>query len=240
MDVKTLKSMIGLSLCTIFLCACASSGVTDSAATQVDAAYANTNSFVGHLGDNGFDAYPNSSSVIQGSASGMLVGATAVGLATSTYGGALLGAAGGAVIGGVLGAYLNHHATLIEQLENHGAKVFVLGDQFMIVIPSIQVFREGTPTMFPRAGNTLDLVAQLINGGQTMAVNISVYSDGAVSNPVYLSITQQQADTVEKYLWSRVNTRLLSATGAGNAKLIDQAGSPVNSRIEITMERMPA
>lgn len=222
------------------LTGCASSGVSDSAANQVDAAYQNSATFVGHLGDNGLSSYPNTSGIVQGAAAGSVAGALAVGFATGTSGGLLIGGAGGAIVGGILGAYLNHNATTIQQLENHGAKVFVLGDQVLIVIPTTQVFSDDSPRMFPRAGNTLDLVAQMVSGYKTMSIKVSVFGDGAAADRIALATSQQQADVLVKYLWPRVDTRLLYAAGKGNANLVTQAGGAANSRIEITLEKLPA
>lgn len=227
-------------LCFLALAGCASSSVSDTAANHVDAAYQNTASFLNHVGDNGVSAYPNTSGVVQGGVSGAIVGASVVGFGTASAGGALVGGAGGAVIGGILGAYLNQHASYVEQLENHGAKVFVLGDQVMIVIPSVQVFREMTPTLYPAAENTLDLIASMVRGYRTMSIKVSVYTDGCGADRVYLALSQQQANTIVRYLWPRVDTRLLYGAGYGNTHLVEKTGGAMNPRIEITLEKLPA
>jgi outer membrane protein OmpA-like peptidoglycan-associated protein len=240
MEVKTsIVRFILAGFLASTLASCASSGISKSAANQVDSAYRNTTHAITHAGDNGLAAYPNTSGVVQGAGAGALTGALAIGFTSGTAGGALVGAAGGAIIGGVLGAYLNHNATTIEQLENHGAKVFVLGDQVMIVIPSGQLFRDVTPTIYPQAYTTLDLVAKMASSHTTMAIRVSAYTDGAGPDKVYRAVSQQQAEAVVRYLWPRVNTRVLSAAGYGNQHLVSQAGSASNSRIEIVFETLP-
>lgn len=240
MEVKvSVVRLVLSSLLAIALAGCASSSVSKSAANQVDSVYQNTTHTMEHMGDNDLAAYPNTSGVVQGASAGAVTGALAIGFTSATAGGAMIGAAGGAVVGGVLGAYLNHNATTIEKLENHGAKVFVLGDQVMIVVPSGQLFRDVTPTIYPQAYTTLDLVAKMARGYTTMAIRVSAYTDGAGPDKVYRAVSQQQAEAVVKYLWPRVNTRVLSAAGYGNQHLVERVGGAQNSRIEIVFEALP-
>jgi flagellar motor protein MotB len=233
------KSFFMLSFLLSMLTACASSSFTDSSANHVDAVYRDTTHFVSHIGDNSLAAYPNTSGIVQGAAAGSLIGAGTIGFTSGTTGGALMGGAGGAIIGGIIGAFIANNATYIQQLENRGAKVLVLGDHVMIVIPSVQVFRPMTPTMYPQAGDTFDLIAKMVSSYTTMSIKVAAYTDGEGLDTVLKALSQQQAETVVKYLWPRVNTRLLYGVGYGNENHLTKPGGAANARIEITLEKLP-
>ena len=77
-----------------------------------------------------------------------------------------------------------------------------------------------------------------------MSVNVAAYtSECAAPDTVNIALTQQQANSVVKYLWTRgLNTRLLSASGYGGTKLIAANKPDWNSdnyRVEITLEKLP-
>ena len=220
------------------LVGCASSAVSRNAADQVDSAYQNGNNAIKNLADDDFASYPNYSTVALGATAGAAGGMVA-GALISGGTGVLPGAAGGAVVGGILGGYMNNQANLKDQIENHGIKVFVLGDQIRIIIPTEQTFRDITPNIYPKAYPTLDLIAQLLNRYKTMSIKIAVYQADAGSDKINLSLSKQQADTLVKYYWGKINTRLLYGVGMGDCNLVDVAGSEANSRIEISTEKLP-
>lgn len=229
-----------LSLVFCGLCACASSDASRGAANQVDSVYQGSATALSHLDDNNLaEAYPNASPVMQGAMVGGTLGA-ATGLGVAGVSGMLTGAVGGAMAGGVINGYLGHRgATTIDQLENHGAKVFVLGDQVMIVIPSAQLFRGMTPQIYPGAYGTLNAVAKLLRTYTSMSIKVAAYTDGVGPERINQTITEQQAGSVVKYLWPRINTRMITAAGYGNAHLVEKIGGAANYRIEITLEKLP-
>ncbi len=233
-----------LSLCLLLLISavlqgCASSDVSRNAAMSVDSAYKRSDLLSSGAGDaSPVNSYKNSSEIAQGATEGGLAGAV-IGGATSGTIGILPGAVGGAVVGGVLGALVEHHSNIIDQIENRGGQVFVLGDQIMIVLPSVQIFRGISPSIRPQAYPTLDLVAQMIRGYATISVKVAAYTYGDGTPEIDLSVSQQQADNVVKYLGSRADTRLIHAVGYGGAHLIDKIGAEANYRLEITFEKLP-
>lgn len=231
-------SLLLFSLVISQLTSCAQSAVTRSAADEVDSAYQTGNNAVKGIADDDLPAYPNYSSVALGAGAGGAVGAVA-GALVSGGTGVLPGAAGGAVFGGMMGGYLNNHANLKDQLENHGVKVFVMGDQIKIVIPTEQTFRDITPNIYPQAYSTLALVGDYLNHYKTMAVKIAVYQDDAGSDKINLSLSKQQANALVKYFWGRINTRLVYGVGMGDCSLVAEVTSEANSRIEITTEKLP-
>lgn len=229
-------------LCSSML-GCASSSVSRSAAGQVDSAYENSNNLVMHAGDNNPEsAFQNatqtSKGVIIGGAAGAVVGGV-----TSGSAGFLPGAAGGAIIGGVLGAYIDSHTNVRDQLENRGVKVMFLGDHIMLVLPSAQVFAGMTPEIHAQYYSTLDLVAKLINSYTSTLVRVGAYTNDIGDKQVNAVISQQQANAIVKYLWGRLNTRVLTGYGYGGSNLVErnnlQWAEGANYRIEITLEKLP-
>ncbi|MDR3492491.1 MAG: hypothetical protein P4M12_10730 [Gammaproteobacteria bacterium] len=218
---------------------CASSNISRGAANSVDTAYQHTASLTSDAGNTDIvDSYKNSSEIAQGAAVGSLVGAVAGGVTTGSAG-VLPGALGGAVLGGVLGAFIEHQSSILDQLENRGGKVFILGDQVMIVLPSEQIFVGVSSGIRPQAYSTLNLVARMIGNYATMSVKVTAYTPGGGAPEVEQAVSQQQADSVVKYLGAHADTRLVTAVGCGWAHLIDKVGAEANYRLEITFEKLP-
>jgi outer membrane protein OmpA-like peptidoglycan-associated protein len=225
------------------LSGCASSSVERNAATTVDNAYQSSNYALVHAADNstvnGFqNATQTSKGIIIGTTSGAVVGGV-----TSGVPGVLPFAVGGAIIGGVLGAWIDYHTNLIDRLENRGVKVYVLGDQMMLILPSSWIFEGRTARLQPQSKSTLDVVAEFIRQYPTMSVKVAAYTNDVGDNEVNCYISQQQADTIVKYLWPRVDTRLLFASGNGGSHLIVPNNlnwiEGENYRVEISFEKLP-
>ena len=225
----------------LFLQGCASSDWQRESANQFENAKNNAAAAFGGAGGMRPDyAFANSSQTTKG----MLIGGTTGAVAGSmTSVGFLPGLAGGAIFGGAIGAYIDAHTTVIDQIENRGGKVVVLGDQVLIVLPSSRVFNGMSATINPYAYSTLDLVAKLVGNYVNMSVKIASYVDVTGSTRANLSLSQEQANSVQKYLWRRgINTRMLYAVGYGDAVPVEQytdMGCGWNYRIEITLESLP-
>ncbi|MCD6039402.1 MAG: yiaD 2 [Gammaproteobacteria bacterium] len=235
--------VLTIFLLFILLGGCASSDVSRGTASEADKAYLDADYALSHSESDGLtDAYQNSSQTSKGGVVGSLAG---VGVSSLNSGvGVLPGLGVGAIFGGALGAYIDSHTTLADKLENRGVKVIILGDQVMLVLPSVLVFNEMTSNIRSHAYSTLDLVAQFIGHYPNMSVNVAAYSSASGSpEKVNLALTQQQAAAVAKYLWIKgVNTRLLSSMGYGGEKLVTANKPDWNSdnfRVEITLEKLP-
>ena len=222
---------------------CASSTVSRSAGDQVNSAYESSNARLAHAGDDDpAEAYQNSpqttKGVVVGSAAGALTGVVFAGTA-----GLLPGVAGGAALGGFLGAYIDSRTTLRDQIENRGVKVMVLGDQVKLVLASDQVFRGMSNNIVYSSLGTLDAVAKYINMYRTMLVTIDTYTNDSGDKQVNCLVSQQQATAIEKYLWPRLNTRVLTAHGHGGTDLLEANSlswtEGINYRVEITFEKLP-
>ncbi len=238
-----LSLLVFLSLLLfVFLQGCASSDVSRGAAAEADKAYLDTDYALGHSEGSLSDSYQNTSQTTKGAVVG---GAVGIGASSFNSGVSLLpGLAVGAIFGGALGAYIDSHTTLADKLENRGVKVIILGDQIMLVLPSVLIFNEMTSNIRLHAYSTLDLVGQFIGRYPNMSVNVAAFTSASGSpEKVNLALTQQQAAAIVKYLWAKgLNTRLLSATGYGGGKLVTANKPDWNSdnfRVEITLEKLP-
>lgn len=225
----------------IFIQGCASSDMSRSAANEADKAHLDADYALSHSESSITDTYQNTSQTTKGAFIGGAAGAIASSLNSSI---SLIPAIGvGAIFGGALGAYIDSHTTLEDKLENRGVKVIVLGDQVMLVLPSVLVFNERTANIRLHAYSTLDLVSQYISRYPNMSVNVAAYTSACEAEAVSEALTQQQAAAIVKYLWSKgINTRLLSASGYGGQKLVAANKPDWNSdnfRVEITLEKLP-
>jgi len=223
----------------LFLTGCASSDLTRTAASGVDKTYSVADSLINGAGGVSPVAAWDDASQMQ---KGMIIGGTTGALAGGLSGvGWLTGAASGALFGGAMGAWVDSHTTLADQLRNQGANVLVLGDQVRIVLPSSHLFNEYTSSLSSYAPHTLNIVANLVSTYPNRSVTIAAYSDPSVRHRE--ALTQQQANNVMKYLWrAGINTRLLYSVGYGGLKPVDVAGATMpgdNDRIEITLEKLP-
>jgi outer membrane lipoprotein SlyB len=228
---------------SFLLFGCASSTVTRSAADQVDTAYQASNDKLTHAGDDDpAEVFQNAPQTTKGAMLGASVGAVS-GVVFGGTAGLLPGAAGGAALGGVIGAYVDSRTTLRDQLENRGVKVMVLGDQVKIIMPADQVFFGMSKNMIYSSRSTFDAIAKYINLYHTMLVSIDTYTNDTGDKQVNMIISQQQASTIQKYMWPLVNTRVLVAKGHGGCDLLTANNmnwvEGINYRVEINFEKLP-
>lgn len=222
---------------------CASSDPSRTTAGGIDSTYTGINTSLSNVGKGSLaDAYQNSSQTSKGVIIGGIAGGVIGGITNGI--GAVGGIATGAILGGALGAYIDAHTTVVDKLQNRGVKVFVLGDQVMIILPSDRLFYSSSSNLRYDQYSTLDLVAQLIGNYSNMSVKVSSYTSANGPAPIDLALSQQQANNVAKYLWKRgVNTRMLYAQGYGGSHLVmaDSATCNLNDndRVEITFEKLP-
>lgn len=223
----------------ITLQGCAHSSAQREAESNVDLGHINMENSWNNGGGSFSTGYQNTSQTTKGMLIGGAGGALAGGFTSGI--GVIPGAATGAILGGALGAYIDHYTTSADRLENRHAKVFVLGDQVMIILPSEHIFDNQTPNIQPNAYSTLDLVAQLISRSPNMSVRVVTYSDSGPPN-VTRSLTREQSNSIVKYLSRRgVNTRMIYAVGGGSTNPVSPLGSGdcgENNRVEITLEKM--
>ena len=223
----------------LFLTGCASSDLSRRSATEVDNVYDSSQ----NIGNNSdpFGAYRNASQAVKGGIIGGAAGAI-IGTASSAVG-TVPGALGGAVFGAAMGAYIDTRTTWHDKLENAGGQVLVLGDQIKIIIPSATLFHSMTGNFNASAYKTLDRVASYLRTFDKISVKVAAYTNATGPARINQELSQQQADSVARYLWFRgINTRLLTAVGYGGNHLVRQNSYEWNEnenyRIEITVEKL--
>jgi len=232
---------VAILFLSLFLCSCASSNVSRTAARNVDLGREN----VAGLGEGGQDVagyYQNMSQTSKGALLGGVTGGTAGWLLGSSVG-VVPGAITGALLGASYGAYTDSETTLKDKLENRGAIVVVLGDQIRIVFPSVRLFEERCATLKSGAYSTLALTAQYINRFVKMLVKVSVYTNDDVSQASNLLLSRQQANKVADVLLANgIDARLLYAVGYGNRHFVENTNlswdKSLNYRVEITLEKL--
>lgn len=237
--VWLISTLVSISL---ILSGCAASAVSRNAADNVDQGFRNAAKLVGNPDDaNIATSYQNTSQATKGAFMGGAAGAV-LGYAYSTTIGVLPGIAIGTIFGAAYGKYIDSYATPQDKLINRGVNVMELGDQISLVIPSWRIFGENTATIDPQSYSTLQMISNYINFYTKMLVKISVYTADSGSPAADCSLSQLQADTIERFLIaSGINARVLYAKGYGATHLVANNeldwGSP-NYRIEITFERL--
>lgn len=227
-----------------FLQGCASSDLSRQAAGNVDQTY---DCLVGTACDAGTydlaESYQNLSQTTKGILIGGIAGGVVGGASSGV--GVAAGSATGAILGGSIGAYIDAHSNLVDRLENRGVKVIVLGDQVMIVLPTNRIFNGVSSAFHSSASTTLDMVNQLIGCFVNISVRVTAYVDPAAGpEQINLSLTQQQAEKIGKYLWHHCQvSRIMYAVGCGGSRPVQRSTSnwlySDNNRIEITFEKLP-
>lgn len=224
---------------SLFLSGCASSDVSRDAASNVDLGVQNARDLTSGSGNIG-DSYQNSSQTVKGAILGGTAGAVAGALASGV--GFIPGTATGAVLGASYGSYIDSNTSLDDQLKNRGVNVIELGDQILVFMPSARIFEPWTARIKPQAYSTLKLVSAYVNNFTKMLVKISVYTDNTGSKEVDLSLSEQQAESVERFLVaSGIHARVLYAAGYGGTRLVTKNTGDWdtdNYRIEITLEKL--
>ncbi len=236
--------LILITLTCVALFACASSNVTRDVSSGVDTGVDNAKKLYRSASEGDMvDNLQNTSQATKGAMLGGAAGA-ATGLASTSVG-FVPGTLAGIILGASYGSYIDANASLEDKLANRGVNVIVLGDQILIVIPSARIFDEMTPTINPSAYSTLELVADYINTFNKTLVKIAVYTNDMGSERANLSLSEEQAHKVAKFLLvSGLDARLLVAKGYGGTHLVEKNskiwdGSD-NYRIEITLEKLHA
>ncbi len=228
-----------LAILALTFTGCASSDVSRNSAKEVDNVY-NSAKNMGN-GADPIGSYRNASQEVKGALIGGAAGAI-VGTASSAIG-TVPGTIGGAVFGAAMGAYIDRHTTWRDKLENAGGQIIVLGDQVKIIIPSKTLFHSMTGNLNPSAYPTLDMVADFLRSLDKISVKVAAYTNATGPASVNQALSQQQADSVARYLWERgVNARLMTAAGYDGSHLVAQNSYEWNEndnyRVEVTVEKL--
>lgn len=242
MLIQIKKTLLILMPCCLILFGCASSNITRDASANVDLGIQNARNLADRaINGNIADTYQNlnqkTKSAIIGGVAGAITGAL------TPVVGVLPGTAAGLILGASYGSYIDANASLEDRLENRGVNLIVLGDQILIIIPSARIFNAMTAHIKPDAYSTLSMVVEYINRYTKMLVKISTYTNATGSEEVDLALSNEQAQSLEKFLLATgLDTRLIYACGYGGTRLVSRNtldwDSSDNYRVEITLEKL--
>jgi intracellular multiplication protein IcmN len=120
-----------------------------------------------------------------------------------------------------------------------GVRVISMGQDYLISIPSTDLFANESPRILWSSYALLNAVACYLKEFRKVAINVTAFSSKCVSAKRDRALTLARARAVGDYLWSQgVDSRFIFTQGLGSDKPIGvftQTGdkSP-NSRVEIT------
>ncbi len=129
-----------------------------------------------------------------------------------------------------------------EKLAANGVKIIIIGQMYLVSIPSHLIFHDQSPRIKWNSYALLNEVAEYLCKFRKVSLYVNAYNDCYLSEKRTKALTNARARKVANYLWSQnVRTRLLFTRGMGNDKPIVAHAkcsdvSP-NSRIEIIFRR---
>jgi intracellular multiplication protein IcmN len=131
---------------------------------------------------------------------------------------------------------------LEEKLAKKGVKIIIIGQLYLISIPSPLLFVNESPKLQWNSYNLLNDVVAYLQKFRKISVHINSYNCCYLSEKRTRALTLARSRNVANYLWSRnLETRLVFTQGIGNDKPIVAyakcTDSSPNSRTEIAFRR---
>lgn len=132
--------------------------------------------------------------------------------------------------------------SLEQKLTQQGVKIIIMGQDYLISVPSRLLFAYESPKVNWGSYALLNDIVAYLRQFRKISVHINGYSSCYISKKRTLALTLARARAVADYLWSQdIETRLIFTRGLGNDKPIVAFAkctdlSP-NSRIEIIFRR---
>jgi outer membrane protein OmpA-like peptidoglycan-associated protein len=177
---------------------------------------------------------------VQGAVLGTLAGAAAgAAIDHNKRGrGALIGAAVGGLAGTGVGWYLEKQKQEIDKIPD--ANVTQHGDALTVAFPGDLLFDSGSSSLSPGAYSRLDQLAETLNRYPEENVIVKGHTDSAGSETSNLSLSDQRADAVRRYLISKgVSSSRVEAVGLGESQPLVTNSTPEgrqqNRRVEIEL-----
>ncbi|MCN4144583.1 MAG: OmpA family protein [Thiohalomonas sp.] len=140
------------------------------------------------------------SNAVKGTAIGALIGV----LAGENRKSALIGAGVGALAGGGIGYYMHVQETKLRQeLEATGVSVTRQGDSIILNMPGNITFNTGSSAISANFYAVLGSIAKIFNEYEKTYVDIYGHTDSVGSSSYNMTLSQQRADSVSRYLQTR-------------------------------------
>lgn len=126
-----------------------------------------------------------------------------------------------------------------ESLRKKGIDVITIGQDYMIAIPSKNLFPKESPQLSWGSFAVLNEIACYLKQFRKIDIYITAYSGKYRSRQRQESLTDARSRTIGNYLWSQgVDSRFIFTRGRGSDKPIvsffKEGDDSINSRIEIT------
>jgi intracellular multiplication protein IcmN len=128
---------------------------------------------------------------------------------------------------------------LQEQLNRGGIQVVTLGQDYLVKIPTLLLFPDGSPQLTWKSYALLNDVVCYLKQFRKISVSVNAYSSRCDSVARERALTLARAREVANYLWSQgIDSRFVFSQGLANdrpmvGEALNNDRSP-NSRIEIT------
>lgn len=181
------------------------------------------------------------SNAVKGTAIGAVSGAVIGVIAGDNRKSALIGAGVGALAGGGIGYYMDvQEAKLRQELEATGVSVTRHGDSIILNMPGNITFNTDSSAISADFYRVLNSVAKVFNEYEKTYVDIYGHTDSVGAASYNMTLSQQRADAVSRYLQTRqVLPQRILTRGMGEDYPIasnDTAhGRSQNRRVEIKL-----
>ena len=181
------------------------------------------------------------SNAVKGTAIGALSGAVIGVIAGDNRKSALIGAGVGALAGGGIGYYMDVQETKLRQeLEATGVSVTRQGDSIILNMPGNITFETASSSISADFYAVLGSIAKVFNEYEKTYVDIYGHTDSVGDASYNMTLSQQRADAVSRYLQTRqVLPQRILTRGMGEdypvASNDTAQGRAQNRRVEIKL-----
>ena len=135
----------------------------------------------------------------------------------------------------VTGASDKSRVKLQNKLNKSGAQVVTMGQDYLISIPSSQLFYYKSPRVKWGSYPLLNIVSDYLKQFRKISVTVTGFTNRTPNERRNLALSTARARSVANYLMSQaIDTRLVISEGLGSEKPMYQENTLNNSRIEIT------
>ena len=134
-------------------------------------------------------------------------------------------------------------SAMYQKLIHKHVQIIAMGDNYLISIPSSEIFYNQSPKFKSSSYDILDNIVCYLRSMRKILLKVTVYNNCYQSEQRTKALTKARAKLVGRYLWSRnIETPIVFTEGAGSGKPIIAKSSGLdsspNSRIEITFRRV--
>jgi len=170
---------------------------------------------------------------------GIIAGAAAGQIAGNDTESTLTGAAAGALAGAGLGYYFDRQESALRaELQKTGVSIKRVDNKLQLIMPGNLTFGSSSSDIKSDFYEVLDSVSKVLNEYDNTDIFVSGHTDNTGKNSYNMTLSQNRADSVAKYLKSRgVQSNRVTTEGLGSKYPISSnstsKGREKNRRVEI-------